>query len=144
MLETRFKIRQFFRRNHFKNHFTSERNSSHKMQLLSSSQIDSHSRTTNFAESLRLTQGKLASDFYTVRKLWMSSFECYKWYSISTFFTKRYVRTKEYCSSALITISRFLPFSKTLVLSNQMKWFSKDTYIHQFHSQPSIKILKIT
>ena len=42
-------------------------------------------QTVDFVESLWFTQFELVGDFYTVRKLWMSSFKCHKWHSILTF-----------------------------------------------------------
>ena len=47
--------------------------------------MNSQNRTANFADSLRFTQNEPAGDFYTIGKLWMSSFECHKWHSILTF-----------------------------------------------------------
>ena len=49
------------------------------------SRVNRWSKSVHFAGSLRLTQIELARKFYTVGKLWMSSFKCRKWHLILTF-----------------------------------------------------------
>ena len=86
MLKSRFQMLHFIRTSHFQNQFTSSSNSSHKLQLLISIRMEQADRTADFITSLQFTQIELASGFYTVSKLWMSSFKCHKWNLILTLY----------------------------------------------------------
>ena len=110
------------------------------------SSVEQSCRATNFDQSLPVTQFELEGAWYTVRKLWMSSFKCHKWHLILT--SEQRVMIVQSCSiqHTWAVFFQFWRFSKFKLLPNQIKWFfvesfhtSYTTYLHQIQGHLSIK-----
>ena len=146
VLETRFHILQFIRRHHFENLFTSGTKSSHKTQL-----------PVSFVWTVKTEQPTLPTHCGSLKMnqqeifIPLESYECLVLMPQTAlnfdFCTKSYIRTKNTVPEPLLYVFPDLNLAKIQVLCNQMKRFLEGTlytqyttYIHQFHSSPSIKI----